>query len=431
MKGEVAMFLRSKSRFGVGRTEILVFVALGAVAAMVGMYLNQKPKVIEHTVVIQQEAPPPPPAQVEAPTPVVVAPTPPPPRPVVAEAPPPPPPPTPECVIIEGKLKDAQDEVAQAQADLDAAKKASIDNFHQTDDYKNAMQDLKDKEAARKAAVAQLAADNETGSDTDHDTVAIQTAAQDLITAKAKIIAIEADSLANDSTIGDKQTALKSASDTVVALQQQLEDYDAKAILDSATAGCSIDSISMDPKTWTIEAKMTPSNQTNAGAAADAAFNQIGVIINKCLFKSPFAWQTAKFTVYADTNGNHVPLFQMIYSRDLVDLADQTKLFNRHYNNQTLVDLAQSIWLSHSVNSIQGISSEARVIQTANQSRTPMVQYTDSLQIGGYARTDGTFCPATFIRKTYSEALPVQAVGASVPYLPSFTNENPFDNPPR
>jgi len=124
----------------------------------------------------------------------------------------------------------------------------------------------------------------------------------------------------------------------------------------------------------------------------------------------------------------------MIYSRDLVDLADKTKLFNRYYNNQALVDLAQSIWLSHSVNSIQGISPELHMVQTANQSRTPMVQYTDSLQIGGYARTDGTFCPASFIRQSYTEPLPVtpapQRNNSGNSYIPLYSNTNPFNNPP-
>jgi len=429
------MIILSRRQSGVGKTEVLLFLVLLLAAAMVGMYLNEKPKVIERTVVVQPDTPPPAPTPVVAPVPVVVA-APPPPKIAVAEAPlpPPTPPPTPECVIIEGKLKNAQDVVAQAQADLDAAKKTSMTNFYQTDDYKTAIQDLKDKETARKSAVAQLAADNESGGDTDHDTVALRTAAQDLVTAKAKVLAIESDALANDPIVADKEAALKSASDNVTGLQKQLENYVAKAILNNAAPGCLIDTISMDPKSWTIAAKLTPANQTNAGAAADAAFNQIGEIIKESLFKSAFTWQTAKFTVYADSNGKHIPLFQTVYSKDLVDLADETKLFNRHYNNQQLVDLAQSIWLSRSVNSIQGGTPEGRIVQRVTQpGAAPMVQYTDSLQIGGYVRGDGTLCPVTYIRQSFTEPLRVtpvqQAANSQMPYMPLYSNKN-FDQPP-
>lgn len=417
--------MASRTRLAVGKTEVMLFIILGLGAALVCMYLNQKPKVIERTIVIQPDAPPPP-APIVVPAPVIAPP--PPLKPVVIQATAPPPPPTPECVIIEAKLIAAHDVVTQAQADLEATKKQSIANFHQSDDYKSAMQDLMDKEAARKAAIAKLAADNESGSDTDHDTVAVRTAAQDLITAKSKVLALESSALATDPTVADKEAALKSASDNVVGLQHQLADYVAKAILNNATPGCSIDTISMDPKTWTIETKLTPSNETDAAAAADATFNQIGEIIKKCLIKSPFTWQTAKFTVYANSNGKHVPLFQTTYSRDLVDLADQTRLFNRHYDNQQLIGLAQSIWLSRSVNSIQGLSPQGRAIQRASNG-SPLIQYTDSLQIGGYSRTDGSFCPATFIRQSHTEPLPVTPVqtnGAAMPYIPLYSNSTPY-----
>lgn len=225
-KGKVPMTLNYRRRLGVGKTEILVFLILLLAAAMVGMYLNQKPKAIERDVVVQQQAPPPPPAPVEAPAPIVQTPPPPPPLPkpvvVVAPSPPPPPPPIPESVIIEAKLNDAQDAFARGQTDLEVAKKLSIANSRQTDDYKNATQELNDNEAARKAAIDQLAADNISGSDTEHDETAIRTAAQNLITAKAKILAIEADAIANDPTVADKQKAAKALELKVAELKDEL-----------------------------------------------------------------------------------------------------------------------------------------------------------------------------------------------------------------
>ncbi|MGD0389451.1 MAG: hypothetical protein ABSC42_10905 [Tepidisphaeraceae bacterium] len=386
--------------------EALAFLVLLGLAGMVALYLNQKPKVVVNTVVVQPAATEP--ATQEAPPPAVVEAPPPPPPQVVEPVVIAPPPPPPECVIIEAKLRDAQSALAQDQSDLAAASKAAVDRLHKTQDYVGAQADVEEKQKAREDVVAQLAKDTSVGADTYHDEENLRTAAKNILDAKAKLNAMDSDAATADPTVLDKQEALKTAAANISNLRRQLNDYLAKTIADNcATADCAIDSVAIDARSWTLDTKLTPATKPNAGAAADAAMNQIGRIVEKALYKSPFTWTTARFTVYAEYRKKRVPEFRLSYSRAAVEASDFGKVESDHFDNDALLLLAQSVWLSRAANDIQGIPAAAPVVQPATAhggERT--IQYTNTLTIGGYARADGSTCPVSYIRQTHTEAMP-------------------------
>jgi hypothetical protein len=420
-----------RRHYGVGRGEILTVIVLVGVAVMVCLYLNQKPQVIEHTVVIQPPAPPP---VVQAPPPPapVEAPPPPPPvvKPVVANAPPPPPP---ECIIIEANLRDAQTAVIQAQANLDTANKAAVDSFHQTEDYIVAKSNLADAQKARQDAADQLAADITAGADQDHDNDTIRTAAQNLIDAKAKLLSLEEGAATADPIVAEKQEQLKTAIAHVSNLKHQLNDYIANAVATNcAISNCKIDLAAIDTNSSTIFVQLTPATQNSPGAVTDAAMNAIGQIIEKTLYRSALTWKAAKFTAYTDFQKKRVPVFQLTYLRDAIDAADFTRIDRQHFDNNALMILAQTTWLTRLANEIQGIPAPSPIMRPAMAiGARPTLQYTDSLLIGGYARTDGTMCPTSYIRESYTEDVPVTPAPvpnrtAQTPNSPLFTNDNPM-----
>jgi len=386
------------------KAEALAFLVVLGLGGMVALYLNQKPQVVVKTVVVQPPATEP--ATQEAPPVVVEAPPPPPPEVVepVVVAPPPPPPP---CVAIEAKLRDALSALAQDQSELAAVSKAAVDRLHQTQDYANAKADIATMQKAREDVAAQLAKDTSDGADTYHDEENLRTAAKNLLDAKAKLTAMDSDAETSDPAILDKQEALKTAAANISNLRQQLNDYIATTIADNcATADCGIDSVAIDTKTWTLDAKLTPAGRPNAGAVADAAMDQIGRIIEKALYKSPFTWNTARFTVYADYRRKKVPEFRLSYARAAVEASDFAKIERDHFDNDALLLLAQSVWLSRAANDIQGIPAAAPVVEpAAAHGGVTTIKYTNTLMIGGYARADGSTCPVSYIRQTHTEAM--------------------------
>jgi hypothetical protein len=413
--------------------EALAFLVVLGLGGMVALYLNQKPQVVVKTVVVQPVATEP--ATQEAPPVVVEAPPPPPPeevKPVIVAAPPP----LPQCVTIEAKLRDAQNVLAQDQSDLAAASKAAVDRLHQTQDYASAKADIATKQKAREDVAAQLAKDTSDGADTYHDEENLRTAAKDLLDAKAKLTAMDSDAATADPAVLEKQEALKTAAANVSNLRQQLNDYVAKTIADNcATADCAINSVAMDTGSGTLDMKLTPASQPNAGAVADAAMNQIGQIIEKALYKSPFTWTTARFTVYAEYKRKKVPEFRLSYSRAAVESSDVAKVQSDHFDNDALLLLAQSVWLSRAANDIQGIPAAAPVVEAATaHGSVPTIKYTYSLTIGGYARADGSRCPVSYIRQTNTEAMrpaELPAVGAPKTASGHGSSANiPSDAPP-
>ncbi|MGA2443732.1 MAG: hypothetical protein ABSH08_22485 [Tepidisphaeraceae bacterium] len=296
--------------------------------------------------------------------------------------------------------------MAQDQSDLAAAGKAAVDRLHKSDDYASAKADIAAKQKVREDVAAQLAKDTSEGADTYHDEENLRTAAKDLLDAKAKMNAMDSDAATADPAVLEKQEALKTAAANISNLRQQLNDYIAKTIADNcATADCAINSVAIDTSSGTLDAKLTPASQPNAGAAADAAMNQIGQIIEKALYKSPFTWTTARFTVYAEYKRKRVPEFRLSYSRAAVEASDFATAQRDHFDNDALLLLAQSVWLSRAANDIQGIPAAAPVVQPATAHGVPTIKYTYSLTIGGYARADGSTCPVSYIRQTHTDAM--------------------------
>ena len=412
---------------GVGRNEILAFIVVMGLGAMIALYLFQKPKVVEHTVVI---APPPPAPVVEATPPPVPVETPAPPpvvaKPIVvvkvAAAPPAPP----ACVAFQAKLKEANIAIAKAQFALEAAKTEAVNNVRKSDDYQNENADLADKKKARDDALAQLAADNTAGADTDHDNEIVRSTATDLMAAKAKLVALETEATANDQNVTDKQAALKAAMGGVGKLREQLNAYIVKTISSGcAIDKCHIDLAQIDPKDSTIYVQLTPGSQSNAGATTDAAISAVGQIMEKILRKSALDWDSVKFTVYADFQKKRVPEFQLTYLRSAVDAGDFKKI-DQYYDNQALVALAQTIWLSSAANAIQGTPVPPPVMQgSSTPGGRTQLKYTESLLIGGYARADGSKCPTSYINQSYYEQV-VPGLQARTPSRSLYIDTSPM-----
>ena len=273
-----------RRRSGIGRAEIAAFVVVAVIAASIYFYYHSQIRSVPPPAAWQA----PPPAAAPAPTPPPVVQAPPPttaPAPVIVQAPPPPPP-TPRSVIIEKKLRDAQAAAAQAQADCQASQKAAVEALHGSDDYKNAVADLSAKQDARKAAVQQLAKDNSSGADTDQDNANLTAAAQAIIDAKTKITQLEADAAANDTGTAQKKKTITAALATLKDLQGQLNASIASEVAtNSPSQNCTIDSVSVDPKNWTIATKLTPDALKDPGAGPDAGIEQIAAILDKSLHR--------------------------------------------------------------------------------------------------------------------------------------------------
>jgi hypothetical protein len=163
--------------------------------------------------------------------------------------------------------------------------------------------------------------------------------------------------------------------------------------------------------------------------------DQIGRILDKALYKSPFTWNIARFTVYAEFKRKMVPEFRLSYSRAAVEASDFAKIERDHFDNDALLLLAQSVWLSRAANDIQGIPAAAPVVQPASaHGGVTTIKYTNSLMIGGYARADGSTCPVSYIRQTRTEAmLPAELPNVGVPQSTSghVSSANvPSDAPP-
>ena len=386
---------------GIGRAEIAALLIVAAIGG--GVYFYYHSKATLAPLPVARQAPPPPPTT--APAPVVIAPPPTTaPAPVVVQAPPPPPP-TPQCVNIEKKFREAQTAVTQAQTDYEESQKAAVEALHQSASYKNAVADLSAKQDARKAAVEQLAKDNSTGSDTDQDNANLTAAAQAIIDAKAKIAQLEADAAANDTSTADKKKTLDTAIATVTDLQGQLNTYIANAVTTKSTSpNCTVDSVSVDPKNWTVAARLTPDAQKAPGAGPDTAIAQIAAILDKTLYHAPFTWNYAKFTVYTTFQGRKVPEFAFVYLRSDVDEANFNMSDGKHYDDDAIINLAHSVWVTRAASDIQGIPPQPpTVLPIHSASGKPIARYLASLVVGDYTRADGSCAPKTYIKESWQE----------------------------
>lgn len=387
--------MRSR-HFGVGKGEILAFLVILGAGIMVCVYLNQKPKIVEKVV----EAPPPPPAPVvqEAPPPPAPVEAPPPPpvvKPVVVVAPPPPPPP-PACVVIEEKLGNAQQAAAEAVNDITAAKQAALHRLYQSPDYIAAQSDLADKKKAKEVAAANLQKDEGVGAETENEITDIQATNNAWIQAAGVLVKMENDAATSDDVVNQKLEYLKQKNSEIADLQEQLGAYVSTKIAKVCNdADCTVDSVTVNAKQWSIDASLTPAERSISGAMADAAVVNIGSALEKVLHKAPFSWEMARFTVYSEFRKQKVAQFQLTYLRDAVDQADFSTIDRGHFDDNRLVNLAQSVWLSPLVDQMQGRPAPPDTI-VRRPGITPL-QTMDTLVIGGYQRSDGSFCPAISI----------------------------------
>jgi hypothetical protein len=367
---------------------------------MICVYLNQKPKVIERIVEapppapapVVQEAPPPPPPKIEAPPP-----PPPAPKPVVVVAPPPPPP---ECVIIEAKLRESQQAAAQTIADINAEKESAIQQLHQSQDYLAAKQDVVDKKKAKDDATAALEKDNDTNTDLDKGTADLKDASTAWIAATGALAKMENDALALDDAMGQKLQSLRETNQKIADLRKQMGEYVSREIVKvSNVADCPIESVTMDGKQWAIDAALVPADRPNPAAMADAAMYNVGAALEKVMHKAPFGWQIARFTVYGQFHKQKVVQFQLTYLRDAVDQADFATIDSGHFDNNRLVAIAQTVWLSPLIDQIQGRPAPPdTIVKQPGYTPPPMM---DTLMIGGYQRSDGSYCPAMSITRPH------------------------------
>jgi hypothetical protein len=140
---------------------------------------------------------------------------------------------------------------------------------------------------------------------------------------------------------------------------------------------------------------------------ADAAFRQMGRILEFGLYKSQFTWIVAKFPVFADYYNTKAIEFQPAYLKSDVDQAHFDRIDHVHFDDLALVHLSCGIWLSPVVDEMQrfeklSISSEG-VVAYREGAAAQTAQTMDTLTIGGYTRDDGSYCPTTVVIQKHVE----------------------------
>jgi len=383
--------MHSTRHTGLGAGEILGFLILLAIGIAVALYLNQKPTVVVKNVIVQpnvpaapiQEAAPPapaepvvvkaaPPAEISLPIErIVVAPT------VRA------------CVAIEKKLRIAQDAAVQIRANIAAAKQAALTALYQSPDYLAAKADKADKKEAKQAVADTLQKDRTTGADTDHDLADMQATSAAWVVSSGTLAKMEDDAIASDDQVNQQIQNLKDIKIQIAALQKQLGNYIAAEIHSVCKhSDCRIDNVSLDANDWMIYVEMTPDDQSNPGAMADAALHDIGAIL-ETLTRTPFNWNTARFTVYNKSDT----------TRHLLE-ANTSKLMGDYFDDPKLISLAENIWLNPHIDQLQGRPPVPdSIIQRPG---VPLPELFNTLAIGGYTRTDGSACPITLVHSPHT-----------------------------
>jgi chemotaxis protein histidine kinase CheA len=418
---------RYQQNSGKGRDLIIVALLL-CIGVFVIKWYTQKPAPPK-TIIVHEEAP----APVQpAPAPVVVTPPPAPapaPAPVIEQPPKivaiPVPPPTPESQILEGELHDAQTAADQAKADLDAAKTAAIQQFQNSPDYVTARADVETTKVAKDAAVQRVQNDMQNGSDTtEADQATLHAAEAAWLTANQKLNELQSQTTDADPTVTQKQQTLKTAVANVADLQGRLS----ACIQNNMTAvvkddECPIQSVAYDAATTSIVAILSPAQSLSPGEAADRAFEEIGMVLEKVLHNAPFTWTTALFRVNGKYNGQKAIEFQVSYTRDGVDNTNFATIdHGASMDDQGLVNLATEFWLSPLINMMQdpnalqaSVNSSGSIPYYASSSSSSVnsgggiTYYNDILIIGGYRRADGTYRNPLYIRKKHdnkNEAAP-------------------------
>jgi hypothetical protein len=339
--------MRPFRRNGVSTGEILLFLAVLGLGVVVLVYLNQKPQIVERTIVIENQAPASP-APTPAPPPKIAPVVTPPPAQIRAEVEAPPQlpeivvmakPPVPACVAIEKRLKIALQAAIQTSKDIDAATQAALDRIHQSPDYLSAKADLEDKKKAKEDALNALRHDDAAGNDTDQDTANVQAASLAWATQSGVVTRLENEAVDNDETINRKLQDLKDLNFEIAKQQKQMEDYIYREIVSVCDrTACQINDVRLDPDRWNIQVDMTPENQSNPGAMADAALNNVGTVL-ETLSKSPIPWNEIRFRICGQTS--NIVQYQLTYSHGAIaeanfDLLHINSLLYRPIHNTEL-----------------------------------------------------------------------------------------------
>jgi hypothetical protein len=530
-------------RNGVGKGEVLAFLALAGMGVAICLYLNQKPQVIERTVVIEKEAPPP-------------APQPPPPKPAPAVKPPAlvirtpveplqlpevvvaANPPVPPCVAMMKKLRIALEAAIQTEKDLARAKQAAIDNLHQSPDYQAMKADLEAKKKAKDDALNALRQDNVAGNDTDQDTANVRAASLAWATQVGVLTKMEEATVAADQTVNRKIQDLKEMNVEIADQHRQLEQYIYREIVSvSDRTLCQINDVQLDTNKWNLQVDMFPVNQEKPGAMADAALNNIGTVL-ETLSRSPFPWNAIQFRVFgeetnaveyqisyshsdiADVNFGRLHMSSLRYSplhagnlrigasgilidARIINVVDdnnmivwldesdnniddivrpvwirgidttgkvdesccdipiplvvtktvryltvggsyktiflleprgfnQNVLFGDYYDNNKLVAMAQDVWLNSAIDHLQGRTTLPDFYVRRPGTKPP--ELVNTLQIGGYARGDGSTCPLTLVHTPHlvMAAQPDPPTNRMPPLPSPYQNTNPLiaNSPP-
>jgi hypothetical protein len=128
------------------------------------------------------------------------------------------------------------------------------------------------------------------------------------------------------------------------------------------------------------------------------------------MFKSQFDWDVTLFSVYANYRGKTAVEFQPMYLRHDVDEANFALIDRKNFDNLALVKLAMDVWLSPVVDDMQGrprVNVNLPAQPAAYREGPPAASLNetlDTLFIGGYTRTDGSYCPITWVWRTHTEA---------------------------
>ncbi|MGD0767472.1 MAG: hypothetical protein ABSB42_04530 [Tepidisphaeraceae bacterium] len=315
-------------------------------------------------------------------------------------------------------MQDAQRAEAQAQVDLAVAKQVAIDKVQSSPDYIAAKTDASTKKAAVTSLVEKLRSDEQSMTETDDEKASVRAAEASWLEVDTKLAQMKDDAVAADSSIAEKQKAIKDDAATVASLQKALSDY-IQGDITTATQGadCPIKSVAIDTASETISVGLNQRAQNDVGGGTDLAMATIGRILERSMRKSAYTWSSAVFTVYFDYNGGKAVEFQAKYSRSTVDAANFAMTIDRgnYLDDQGLVNLAQELWFSPIISGAQQANSVELASGAGAQYGNPGVQYADPsvsaayingvwydvLVIGGYRRADGSFCLPVYIRRPH------------------------------
>jgi hypothetical protein len=141
----------------------------------------------------------------------------------------------------------------------------------------------------------------------------------------------------------------------------------------------------------------------------------------------PIPLVVTKTVRYLTTGGSYKTIF-VLEPR----VFTQNVLFGDYYDNNKLVAMAQDVWLNSAIDHLQGRRALPDSYVRRPGAKPP--EFFNTLQIGGYARSDGSTCPLTVVHTPHlvMAAAPDPPVNRT-PAIPSgYRSSNPLiaNSPP-